>query len=338
MNSFHLAFGLFLTLSISVLSGCKKPKDDEVSEQYTVTTLAGNGIEGYVDGPGSSAQFGTIPDITADGQGNIYVIDLSNYAIRKVTHAGFVSTLSGGNGKGYLDGEGADATFIYPTGIAVDGQGNLYVIDNYRIRKITPEGFTTTLAGGETRGSIDGDGTTARFNDLISIIVDSQGNIYVVENGLSYNEESKIRKITPSGSVSTFIIDPTFPKLIYKDNVGNIYALNGYLTNEMIMYSSTGIRTVIRSFPEYTIGIVGDQQGNFYFTTGGVFNTSNESKVFMYDASGKKTTIAGTGLVGFADGKGNVAKFDYPSDLAIDAQGNIYVADVGNRRIRKISK
>jgi hypothetical protein len=106
-----------------------------------------------------------------------------------------------------MDGKGADAMFYYPTGIAIDGQGNLYVIDYHLIRKVTPEGITTTLAGGETRGSIDGDGTTARFNNLIDVIVDGQGNLYVVESGLMYNEESKIRKITPSGSVSTFIVD-----------------------------------------------------------------------------------------------------------------------------------
>jgi sugar lactone lactonase YvrE len=138
--------------------------------------------------------------VTVDGAGNVYVADRNNQTIRKVTAAGVVSTLAGTAGMfGSADGTGAAALFNEPTGVAVDSAGNVYVADtdNCTIRKVTPVGVVTTLAGG-TIGSADGTGAAALFNEPTGVAVDSAGNVYVVDTG-----NSTIRKVTPTGTTTT---------------------------------------------------------------------------------------------------------------------------------------
>ena len=168
-----------------------------------MTTLAGSpGQSGSAMAPaappGSDLPYG----VAVDSAGNVYVADYANYTIRKMTPAGVVTTLAGSPGQsGSSDGTGSNARFYYPSGVAVDSTGNVYVADNYNstIRKVTPAGVVTTLAGSPRQtGTNDGVGSNARFNSPYGVAVDSAGNVYVADTG-----NSTIRKVTPAGVVTT---------------------------------------------------------------------------------------------------------------------------------------
>jgi hypothetical protein len=175
----------------------------KVTPSGVVTTLAGAaGGSGSANGTGSAARFNKPCAAAVDGAGNVYVADMCNDTIRKVTPGGVVTTLAGLAGSdGSADGTGSDARFYYPRGVAVDSAGNVYVADNYNdtIRKVTPGGVVTTLAGlAGSGGSADGTGSDARFFYPYGVAVDSAGNVYVTDA-----RNCAIRKLTPGGVVTT---------------------------------------------------------------------------------------------------------------------------------------
>jgi sugar lactone lactonase YvrE len=172
----------------------------KVTPDGTVSTLAGSGSAGFADGAGAAAQFYCPFGVAVDGEGSIIIADWGNHRVRKLTPDGTVSTLAGSGRAGFADGAGAAAQFNHPYGVAVDGKGNMIIMDsnNHRVRKVTPDGTVSTLAGSGSSGFADGAGAAAQFNDPRGVAVDGEGSFIIAE----YNNK-RLRKITPDGTVST---------------------------------------------------------------------------------------------------------------------------------------
>ena len=314
-----------------------------------VSTLAGNASPGYADGTGAAAQFYFPFGVAVDGGGNVYVADANNNRIRKVTSGGIVTTLAGST-QGSADGTGNAAQFYFPSGVAVDGSGNVYVADsaNHRIRKITSGGVVTTLAGG-TQGFADGTGAAAQFSYPYYVAVDGSDNVYVADSA-----NHRIRKITSGGVVTTLaggtqgFADGTgaaaqfnTPFGVAVDGSGNIYIADQ--SNERIRkITSGGVVTTLagstQGFADGTgaaaqfdtpYGVAVDSGGNVY-----VADSANQ-RIRKIASGGVVTTLAGS-TQGFADGTGAAAQFRDPYGVAVDASGTVYVADYSNQRIRKI--
>ena len=168
-----------------------------------VSTLAG-GAEGFKDGAGAEAAFNSPSALAVDADGNLYVADTGNHAIRKITPAGLVTTLAGDGTPGDRDGKTIEARFNGPCGVAVDAQGNVYVADTYndRIRQITPDGQVSTLAGSGAPGYTDGPAATARFDTPCALIATAAGELLVADTG-----NNLIRRIKPGGEVTTLTLN-----------------------------------------------------------------------------------------------------------------------------------
>lgn len=190
-----------------------------------ITTLAGSALlSGTSDGTGDAARFYNPSGVAVDGSGNVFVADTGNHTIRRITPAGVVTTVAGlAEHWGSNDGTSSDARFFYPGGIAVDANGNLIVADNrnYTIRKISPGGLVTTLAGSAgSSGRVDGAGNAARFRQLGHLALDGSGNVFVIDG-------QAIRKITVDGIVTTVAAwDSTarvFPRGVAVDDAGRLF-------------------------------------------------------------------------------------------------------------------
>jgi sugar lactone lactonase YvrE len=317
-------------------------------DTITVSTIAGS-TEGFSNGTGTDAQFSLPAGVAVNASGIIYVADRDNHKIRKITPAGVVTTFAGST-IGSQDGNGTSAKFNWPTSLTVDPNGNVYVADygNHKIRKITPTGDVTTLAG-STLGFADGTGINAKFNYPWDLVLDANGNLYT-----SDLRNHKIRKITPTGVVTTIAGNTegyadgigtnaqfNFPSGIDLDAAGNLYVTDG-LNNKIRKITAAGVVTTIAGntlgFADGTgleaqfnnpIGLVIDTNDNLYVAD------SNNHRIRKITPAGVVTTIAGS-IGGFADGLGANSKFSIPSGLEIDNSGVLYVADLDNHKIRKI--
>jgi hypothetical protein len=289
-------------------------------EPYTFTTLAGGG--GYSnETAGSVARFFGPTAVSVDNAGNIYVADSFNQVIRKVTPAGELTTLAGQAGSyGAADGTGSDARFSFLNGasVGVDSAGNVYVADtsNHTIRKVTPGGLVTTIAGlAGSPGSANGTGRTARFSYPFGVAADAVGNVYVADSG-----NGAIRKLTPAG---TNWVVTTLAGL-----AGSYGSADG--TNNAARFS----------FP---VGVTVDSAGILYVADP---DNHNIRKITPVGTSVVVTTLAGDASIkdqfgnpvgGYADGTNSAARFKRPIDVAVDSAGNLYVADEGNSVIRKLT-
>jgi sugar lactone lactonase YvrE/Tfp pilus assembly protein PilE len=319
----------------------------------TVGTLAGASATGYVDGTGSAARFNTVMGIAVDGGGNAYVADSSNNRIRKITPAGVVTTFAGSGVSGFADGTGTAAQFAAPRALAFDGSGNLLVADtsNSRIRQITPAGVVTTLAGSGTRGFLDGSAASAQFNMPSGIAVDGSGNVYI---GDTVN--SRIRKIA-GGVVSTFAgsglngyVDGSSTTArffgIYGlavDGAGNVYAADTQNNRIRVISSAGDVTTLAGSTAGYADGTGAGAQFNWpdgvaLDGSGNVYVTDHQNNnIRKINSSGVVTTYAGSGTSGYVDGTGILAQFRSPDGIAVDGSGYLYVSEMNNGTIRKIT-
>ena len=286
----------------------------KINPAGVVSTLAGSSDHaGAADGTGGAARFNAPQGVVVDSKGNIYVADETNSAIRKITPAGVVSTFAGKMGEhGSADdpaGTVGAARFFYPYGMAIDSTDTIYVADeqNCTIRKITPDGHVTTLAGqaGVAPGSADGVGANARFYDPQAVAVDAEFNVYVADT-----VNDTIRVIDPTGKVST--LAGGVGKYAYADGTGTVARFEG------------------------PTGVTVDTAGNVYVADNG------NNMIRKISPAGVVTTLSGSQTAGTADGTsgpGGTARFSGPWSIAIDAAGNLYVGDGeldGSGTIRKI--
>lgn len=336
-----------LVLAALVALACNAPS--AYSQAYTFSNFAGEpGGPGHIDATRTAARFNIPNDTVADSAGNVYAADNYNHVIRKITPAGVVTTFAGAGFAGSNNGVGADAQFSFPSYLAIDSAGNLYVADsnNHTIRKISPAAVVTTLAGSPGQsGSSDGTGATARFNEPRGLACDTARNVYVADG---YNHT--IRKVTPSGEVSTLAGsagNPGFadglgaaatfssPTGVAVDSLGNVYVVDGAIrkiTPDGLVTTLVGNTGQFIGHEDLTI----DYLDNLYvidtdFTTSG-------GRIRKVTTAGVVSTVAGsTGTSGSSDGTGSAAKFNGPQGIGMAASGTgaLYVADSYNHTIRR---
>jgi sugar lactone lactonase YvrE len=280
-----------------------------------ISTLAGTGTGGY-DGdniPATSAELDYPGGVAVDSAGNLYISDTYNQRVRMVSTSGTITTVAGTgyvgpNGIGGYNGDNIAATSAelnYPYGLAVDSAGNLYIADvhNQRVRMVSTSGTITTVAGNGTPG-YNGDNiaaTSAELNLPGGVALDSAGNLYIVDSG-----NSRIRKVDLSGTITTV--------------AGN--GMAGY----------NGDNIAATSAELYSpFGVAVDSAGNLYISQ---YSGQRLRKV---DSSGIITTVAGTGTAGYnGDNIAAIsAELNYPTGVAVDSAGNLYIAD-SNQRLRKV--
>jgi sugar lactone lactonase YvrE len=302
----------------------------------TITTFAGDGSHGYSgDGGPANATSLYYPHCATVVGGNVYIADWLNNRIRMVNAAGIISTFAG-NGRGGFSGDGGPATAAglnYPIGVTADGIGNIFVSDigNYLIRKIDTAGTITTIAGDGTYG-YNGDGvpaTVAALASTINLVVDSWGNAYLADNG-----NSRIRRVDTTGVISTIAGNGTagytgdggpatgaelyYPYGVATDDSDNVYIADTY---------NYRIRKVVPA------GVAVDGNGNLFIAD--YYNHA----VRKVTVAGTISTIAGNGTRGYSGdgGAATAAELAYPIGVAVDSSGEVYIADMYNHRIRRVS-
>lgn len=385
-----------------------------LSPNGVVTTIAGGSGSGREDGPPEVAKFSRPRGVAVDDEGNIYVADQSNHLIRKIAPNGTVSTVAGRrDGRGHADGPARTATFDEPRGLAVDGSGNVYVIEERTIRLLSPKGEVSTFASPYPD---DEPKVLMRLSGLLDIEVDGDGNVYAIdiEDG-GQGEIAVVQRISPSGRLDTLYRSkpPTLggtlarPKGLAVTHSGTVYVSNTG-RNQILRLTDEGewkgvagtgadgsadgsgwtatfsLPTSLAASPDGHLAVV-DQDGSVIRRIAGSrggrpqgavplaempelprvegmrvsliadefafrphsLALDGEGNVIAVGASrravwrvspiGEVVLLAGGKESGLRDGRGDEAQFRSPEGVVVDAAGNIYVADYGNRAIRKIA-
>jgi uncharacterized protein (TIGR03437 family) len=285
--------------------------------EQVVVTLAGTGMIGDRGdgGPGTAAELYQPRGVAVDSKGNIYVADTQNRRVRRISPSGQIAAFAGTGGLGSSGdgGPAAEATFNFPNVVIVDKADNVYISDqlNHRIRKVTPDGKISTIAGtGEGFGGFGGDGgpaTAAQLNGQVGLAVDANGNLFIADRS-----NNRIRRIDAATGIITTIAGTG---VIGGDGDGG---------------------TATQAELSQPTGVAVDGAGNVYIT-----DTGNRRIRRVSAADGKISTIAGTGAAGFSGDGGPATSallgLAYPATLAFDAAGDLYFADRNNHRIRKIA-
>jgi sugar lactone lactonase YvrE len=312
----------------------------------TLSTFSGNGTMGFINGTAANTQYFSPQGVCLDAAGNLYVADSYNNVIRKINSAGISTTFAGTGTLGYIDGPAASAAFYAPSGIVTDAAGNVYVADsgNSLIRKITPAGVVSTLAGKGNPGFGDGTGAAAVFNTPTGLAIDALGNVFVADKG-----NNCIRKITSAGVVTTIAgntvkgqVDANGTSAYFNgptgvtiDATGNLYVADQgnfavrKVTPAGDVSTLLGTRSLNSIFGTL-YGIVADASGNLFIT--------DAAGRLLEITNGVLYTLAGTsGVTAFVNGTNLNAYFNMPQGLTTSSAGVIYIADLYNNAIRKVT-
>lgn len=339
----------------------------EIKANGDIATIGGNGEEGS-DGDGgsaTSAQFNYPIGIALDSSGNVYVADAYNYRVRKMTVSGSISTVAGSGVSGF-GGDGGKATsaqISFPTGLAVDSSGNLFIADyvNRRVREVKADGNITTIAGIGTQG-FSGDGglaTSAQFYLPAAVALDKTGNLFIADSS-----NSRVRKVSTAGIISTVAGDgnkgfsgdgsaATSAKLyspvgVAVDSTGTLYIADS-INQRVRKVTSDGVISTVagNGTPGFSgdgssatsaqlshpWGVAVDSAGSLY-----IADTVNH-RIRKVTSSGAISTVAGAGIAGYG-GDGSVAtlaQLQFPAGVTVDSAGNLYISDFGNNCIRKVT-
>ncbi len=287
----------------------------KVDTAGTITTVAGNGTEGFSGdgGAATSASLGQPNSVAVDGAGNLFIAEFSNHRVRKVDAiTKFITTVAGSNdapGFSGDDGLATNARLANPSGVDVDGAGNLFIADfsNQRVRKVDAStGVITTVAGNGTSG-FSGDGglaTSALLANPSSVAVHSDGSLFIADLA-----NQRIRRVPATGGVITTV-------------AGNGNA----------RFSGDGGSATVASLAD-PIGVAIDSDGNLFIVDG-----SNHRVRKVDAATGAITTVAGNGTDAFSGdgGPATDASLQDPSGVAVDNAGNLFIADLTNQRVRRV--
>ena len=347
-------FGLWLLLAlagVAMLATWQRPESPVVHSLIGprptpfgwtahLTLLAGDGVAGFRDGPAAQARFADPYGVAVSASGRVYVADAGdNNRIRVIAPDGTVNTLAGSD-EGFADGAGGAARFNTPSGLALDTAGNLYVADtgNHAIRRLTPQGVVSTIAGNGIAGFRDGPAAQAQFNGPVGVAVDKQGRIYVAD---TYND--RIRLIGTDGMVSTLAGggQPGFldghaaearfdtPCALAVDAQGNVWIADPRNHAIRKLAPDGTVSTLASTLPEDTeallrrpLSIAVTHDGFLYV------GESGHGRILQYAPDGQMTALTGAGVLS--------ERLLRPTGLAVDATGAVYAVDAQSARVHRI--